>query len=79
VITADTPAARELLTDARDALLVPPGDPASLADAVRRIAGSEEVAAGLAERGRATYEAHASEAVLGARWRALLEGVLAGR
>ena len=28
VITADTPAARELLTDGADALLVPPGDPA---------------------------------------------------
>jgi glycosyltransferase involved in cell wall biosynthesis len=79
VITADTPAARELLTDARDALLVPPGDPAALANAVRRIAGSEEVAEGLAEQGRATYEAHASEAVLGARWRELLEGVLADR
>ena len=79
VITADTPAARELLTDGVDALLVPPGDPAALAAAIRRVAGSAELAAELAERGRATYELHASEAVLGVRWRSLLEGVLAAR
>lgn len=79
VITADTPAARELLTDGVDALLVPPGDPAALADAVRRIAGDGGLAAGLADRGRATYEACASEAVLGVRWRGILERVLAAR
>ncbi len=33
VITADTPGARELLTDGVDALLVPPGDAPALADA----------------------------------------------
>jgi glycosyltransferase involved in cell wall biosynthesis len=77
LITADTPAARELLTDGVDALLVPPGDPAALADAVRRLARSEELAARLGEGGRATYEAHASEAVLGARWRTILERVAA--
>jgi glycosyltransferase involved in cell wall biosynthesis len=77
VITADTPAARELLADGTDALLVPPGDPRALADAVRRVAGSEALAAGLGERGRATYEARASEAVLGPRWRAILERALA--
>ncbi len=79
VITADTPAARELLTDGVDALLVPPGDPEALAAAVRRVAGSAELAAGLADRGRATYDERASEAVLGARWRSLLDGVLAAR
>jgi glycosyltransferase involved in cell wall biosynthesis len=79
VITADTPAARELLTDGVDALLVPPGDPEALAHAVRRIAGSAALAAGLAEGGRATYEEHASEAVLGARWRSLLERAVASR
>jgi glycosyltransferase involved in cell wall biosynthesis len=76
VITADTPAARELLTDGSDALLVPPGDPAALAEAVRRVAASDELAARLAEGGRATYEGQASEEVLGARWRALLEHAL---
>ena len=79
VITADTPAARELLTDGVDALLVPPGDPAALAEAVRRVAGSADLAAGLADAGQATYDKRASEAVLGARWRSLLEGVVAAR
>jgi glycosyltransferase involved in cell wall biosynthesis len=76
VITADTPAARELLTEEVDALLVPPGDGAALAEAVRRVAGDDGLARRLASGGRATYEAHASETVLGARWRALLEGVV---
>ncbi len=76
VITASTPAARELLTDDVDALLVPPGDPAALAAALRRIAAEPEVAERLAAAGRATYEAHASEDVLGRRWRSLLERTL---
>jgi glycosyltransferase involved in cell wall biosynthesis len=58
---------------------VPPGDPEALAHAVRRVAGSAELAAVLAEGGRATYEEHASEAVLGARWRSLLERAVAAR
>ena len=76
VVTADTPAARELLTHETDALLVPPGDPGALAEAVRRLASDAGLAERLAEAGRATYEAHASEDVLGARWRSLLERVL---
>jgi glycosyltransferase involved in cell wall biosynthesis len=77
VITADTPAARELLTHETDALLVPSGDGQALAGAVRRVAGDEALAGRLAAAGRATYEARASEAVLGARWRELLERTIA--
>jgi glycosyltransferase involved in cell wall biosynthesis len=77
VVTADTPAARELLTDGVDALLVPPGDPAALANAVRRVAADHGLAGRIAGAGRATFEARASEDVLGARWRALLERVVA--
>jgi glycosyltransferase involved in cell wall biosynthesis len=76
VVTGDTVAARELLADGEDALLVPPGDPAALAAAVRRLADGDGVAARLAAAGRATYEAKASERVLGARWRELLEGLV---
>ena len=79
VITADTPAARELLADGLDALLVPAGDPAALADAVQRLAADAELAGRLAQAGRETYEARASEEVLGARWRALLERAAAAR
>lgn len=79
VVTGDTPAARELLTDDGDCLLVPQGDPEALAQAIRRLAADQQLGIRLGASGRATYEARASEEVLGARWRDLLEGVLAGR
>jgi glycosyltransferase involved in cell wall biosynthesis len=77
VVTADTPGARELLTDGDDALLVPPGDAEALAEAIRRIADDRELSTRLARSGRETYEARASEPVLGRRWRALLEAAVA--
>jgi glycosyltransferase involved in cell wall biosynthesis len=76
VVTADTPGARELLTHEADALLVPPGDGPAIAGAVRRLAEDGSLAERLGAAGRATYEARASEPVLGARWRALLEGAI---
>ncbi|HXQ86377.1 MAG TPA: glycosyltransferase family 4 protein [Gaiella sp.] len=79
VVTADTPAARELLTDDTDAILVPPGDPEALAGAVRRLAADDALAERVARAGRETFEAHASEDVLGARWRSLLERAAASR
>ena len=79
VVTADTPAARELLTDGADAILVPPGDPQALAGAVRRLAADDALAERVARAGRETFEAHASEDVLGVRWRSLLERAAASR
>ncbi len=76
VITADTPAARELLADGENALLVPAGDPTALASAIRRTVEDSGLAARIAAAGRRTYETQASESVLGARWRSLLEGTL---
>jgi glycosyltransferase involved in cell wall biosynthesis len=76
LVTSDTAAQRELLEDGRDALLVPPGDPGALASAIRRLASDPALRAGLGARGRQTYIEHASEVVLGARWRRLLEGLL---
>jgi glycosyltransferase involved in cell wall biosynthesis len=70
VVTADTPAARELLRDEESALLVPPGDPQALVSALRRV--TPAIGAG----GLAAYRAQASEAVLGARWRSLVESVV---
>jgi glycosyltransferase involved in cell wall biosynthesis len=77
VLTADTAAARELLTHERDALLVSPGNPAALASAIARLASDELLSRALGEAGRKTYEARASEKVLGSRWRVLLERLLA--
>jgi glycosyltransferase involved in cell wall biosynthesis len=76
LITADTPAARELLVDRESALLVPPGDAAALAGAIRRVANDEALRHRLGEKGLDVYRRRASEAVLGRVWRDLLEGVV---
>jgi glycosyltransferase involved in cell wall biosynthesis len=76
LITADTPAARELLVHEESALLVPPGDPGGLAAAVRRLAEDHDFARRIAHGGRTAYETAASEHVLGARWRSLIESKL---
>jgi glycosyltransferase involved in cell wall biosynthesis len=76
LVTADTPAARELLRDGEDALLVPAGDPGALASELRRLAADESLRTRLATAGRVTYERRASEAVLGAQWRGLIERLL---
>ena len=76
LITADTPAARELLVDGESALLVPPGDASALAGAVRRLAADSDLRRGIAGAGRAAYAREASEAVLGLRWRAIIERLL---
>ncbi len=76
LVTADTPAARELLTDGETALLVPPGDAEALAAAVRRLSAEPETAMKIANAGRAVYQERASEGVLGEQWRAILEGLL---
>src|SRR4029453_12360244 len=76
LVTADTPAARELLVDGESALLVPPGDPAALAAAVRQLAADTARADALGVGGLAAYHRQASEEVLGRRWRGLLERLL---
>lgn len=77
LVTGDTPAARELLRNGESALLVPPGDPAALADALRRLASDPALASAVGAGGLAAYREHASEAVLGERWRGLLERLVA--
>jgi glycosyltransferase involved in cell wall biosynthesis len=74
LVTADTPAARELIDD-QTAVLVPPGDPEALAGALRRLADDRELAARLAAAGHAVYRERASEEALGRRWRAIFEEV----
>ena len=73
LVTADTPAARELLVEGESALLVPPGDAPALADALRRLASDDALRARIAEGGLSAYRRHASENVLGRRWLAIIE------
>lgn len=55
IVTAAGPAAREVLRDGRDALLVAPGDPLALAEALRRLAEDPELRARLAGAARRRY------------------------
>lgn len=73
VVTADTPAARELLVHGESALLVPPGEADALAAAVRELASDRELRDRIGAGGLAAYRARASEDVLGRCWRAVLE------
>jgi glycosyltransferase involved in cell wall biosynthesis len=76
LVTADTPAARELLADEESSLLVPPGDADALVAALRRLAADPELTRRIAAGGLSTYRARASEAILGERWRALIAELL---
>ena len=78
LVTADTPAARELLTQGNDALLVPAGDAEALAAAVERLAEDAALGRTIGAAGRVAYEARASERVLGPRWRGVIERAVGG-
>jgi glycosyltransferase involved in cell wall biosynthesis len=73
LVTADTAAARELLVDGESALLVPPGDPAALAAAVRRLASDCRLADRIGAGGLAAYRRDAAEDVLATCWRNVFE------
>jgi glycosyltransferase involved in cell wall biosynthesis len=72
LITGDTVAARELLVDGRDSLLVERA-PEALAKAIVALRDDAELAGRIGAGGRATFEREASEAVLGVRWRETIE------
>jgi glycosyltransferase involved in cell wall biosynthesis len=78
LITADTRAARELLVDGRDSLLVERNADA-LAQAIVALRDNAELAQRIGAEGRATFEREASEAVLGIRWREAVERAIERR
>jgi glycosyltransferase involved in cell wall biosynthesis len=53
IVASDLPAIREVLHPDVDALLVPPGDAAAMAEAIRRLVGDPALAARLASAARA--------------------------
>jgi len=78
VITGDSPAAREFLTDGVDCLLCRRGDPGALADAITRLRNDGALAERLALAGRMRFQEKASPSVIGRELLERLE-VLTGR
>jgi glycosyltransferase involved in cell wall biosynthesis len=76
VITADTPAARELLVDGESALLVPSGDANALAETLTRAATEPRLLERVATGGLQAFRERASEEVLGRCWREVVEQAL---
>jgi glycosyltransferase involved in cell wall biosynthesis len=67
VVTADTPAAREALTDGVDCRLCPPGDPAALAAVLHELRSAPEAAEALACAGHELFRREFSLDALSAR------------
>jgi glycosyltransferase involved in cell wall biosynthesis len=78
LVTADTTAAREMLVDGRDCLLVERTADA-LAQAILSLRDDAELAERVGAGGRATFEREASETVLGVRWREAIERAIERR
>ena len=78
VVTADTPAVRELLEHGRTALLVPAGDPDALAEALARLAGDGALRAHLGAAGRAVYLERGTPAAVAGRLSDALRPLLRG-
>lgn len=70
VVAAAAEGPGELITHGRDGLLVPPEDPAALAEAVATLIEDRGRAAAIAGAGRATFERDFTEAAVVARWQA---------
>jgi phosphatidylinositol alpha-mannosyltransferase len=64
VICTDIPGYREVVRDGVEGILVPPSDPAALADAIGRVLGDGALATSLVEAGRARAAEYAWDAVL---------------
>lgn len=61
LIATDVPGCRDLVRDGENGLLVPPKDPAALADAIERLLASPELRQRLGRAARATVETEFSE------------------
>jgi len=75
VVAATAAGPRELITQDRDGLLVPPEDPVALAGAVQSLRDDPIRASLLARNGRARYVTDFAEAPVLARWRDFLRTV----
>lgn len=78
VVASDLPGYRSVVTDGRDGLLVPPGDPGRLAGTLARLLGAPELRAALVAAGEETASAHDWTAVA-TRLRAVYADALRGQ
>ena len=78
VITADSPAIRELLTDGENAILCRRGDPDALASAIRRLYEDRDLLEQIAEGGGRVFREQASVELVGRSASAVLEKLLTG-
>ena len=78
VITADSPAVRELLTGGESAVLCRRGDPEALAGAIRRLHGDRELLHRIAEGGSRVFRDHASTEQIGRSASEVLEKLVTG-
>ncbi|MCY3772349.1 MAG: glycosyltransferase [Gemmatimonadetes bacterium] len=78
VITADTPAIRELLTDGESAAVCGRGDPDALARAIRGLYEDRELLDRIAEGGRRVFRDHASTEQVGRSASIVLEKLMTG-
>ena len=72
VITADTPAVREVFAHGENAWLCPAGDAAALADAIRRLCDDQDLRVGLGRRAAALMAKRFAPAAQAARMAAIL-------
>ena len=78
VITADSPAIRELLTDGENAVLCRRGDPDALASAIRRLYADRDLMEKIAGGGHRVFRERASVEQVGRSASAVLEKLLTG-
>ncbi|SFL72383.1 glycosyltransferase [Shimia aestuarii] len=74
VVTTHIAGIPELVTHGASGLLVPPGDPAALAEAIGKVVGNPSRATGMGIAGRATVETAFDVSIEAVRLKALLDG-----
>ena len=76
LVTTDVPGCRDLVTDGVDGLVVPPRDPAALADALAKLAGDPDLRRRLGAAARRTIESQHADTAVAAATLALYRRVL---
>jgi glycosyltransferase involved in cell wall biosynthesis len=78
-IAARARAMEEFLEDGKSCLMVEPGDPKALADAIRRVRDEQGLGERLGEKGLTAYKEKASWKVIATELRAYADGLLKGK